>query len=135
MKICLETQVCSLPPNAGASVLDTESVPSRFRGHFDWGSAEFDKEIDVGLHWVYRDAFGNICMQCNSSLSRGAVAVHEFTLSAFSKLPGAKFIRLTNRGSRFDITCRLDELPKGRSIETEIGPDRLYFIMDFACTQ
>lgn len=100
---------------------------------FDVSTANpFERGVGGSLHDTYRDANGNMCLVCVGRLHNGGVAVNQGARDRLGEWKeGARFVRLINEGSRFDVTVQLEELPKKPTRDGPYGPYVIFDPADF----
>ena len=80
---------------------------------FDADTAQpFCSRAGGSRHDAYIDAAGSICLLCKGRTQRGGVAINLGALAWLEQRSGGRFVRLINRGSLFDVTLRLEDLPR-----------------------
>jgi hypothetical protein len=90
---------------------------------FDVSTANpFESRVGGSPHHTYRDANGNMCLVCVGKSPNGGVAVNQGALDRLVEWKeGARFVRLINEGSRFDVTVELEALPKKPTLDGRYG--------------
>lgn len=105
--------------------------PARDDEHgFDYETARILKRHAGGTrHTAYQDAAGSICLWVENNHQWGGCTISANAIKWLDELPGAHFIRLTNKRSELDEIIARWRVPFGR---LHTGPHGDYFNIDLA---